>query len=184
MNKKMLLNACFIAFVAIALSFGIVLAHEEVTVGNYEIEVGWVDEPPVTGQRNFILVNISDSTTPDAEVNISNLIVNVTYGGQTKTLTLQPASEDSTNQYVAAILPGIPGQYTVQLRGKIGDTNVDVDVDPEEVSPVDIILFPSNAGTQGQSNGGLKLTDWLAGSALIIALASLGLAFAAFRKTR
>ncbi|MBI3242769.1 MAG: hypothetical protein HYZ49_10800 [Chloroflexi bacterium] len=35
------------------------LAHEGVTAGNYTIEYGWLDEPPVSGKENAIIINIS-----------------------------------------------------------------------------------------------------------------------------
>ncbi len=36
-----------------------VLAHEKVEVGNYVIEYGWTTEPPLAGQANAIVINIS-----------------------------------------------------------------------------------------------------------------------------
>ena len=44
MKKKILLNSLLVALIALAISFQIVLAHETVTVGDYEIEIGWVNE--------------------------------------------------------------------------------------------------------------------------------------------
>jgi hypothetical protein len=181
MNKKNLLNAALLALLATVLTFGIALAHTTVTVGNYEIEVGWTDEPPVVGQRNAVVINVSDATDAEKEVDISKLVVNISYGGQTKALTLQPFSEDAKNQYIAPILPAIPGQYTVQLRGQIGDgTNVNLDVQPEEVAAADTLAFPS--AQSGGSNSGLGLSAWLAGGALLVALAALVLGIVAVRK--
>jgi len=182
MNKKNLISASLLALLATVLTFGIALAHTTVNAGNYAIEVGWVDEPPIIGQRNAVVVNVSDTTVADKEVDISKLVVNVTYGGQIKQLALQPLSEDAKNQYIAPILPTIPGQYTVQLRGQIGDgTNVNLDVQPEEVVASDTLAFPS-----AQSNGGnsdsLGLSTWLSGGALLVALAALVLGIVALRK--
>jgi hypothetical protein len=168
---------------ATVLTFGIALAHTTVNAGNYAIEVGWVDEPPIIGQRNAVVVNVSDTTAADKEVDISKLVVSVTYGGQTKALTLQPLSEDAKNQYIAPILPMIAGQYTVQLRGQVGDgTNVNLDVQPEEVVASDTLAFPS-AKSNGGSNAGLGLGTWLAGGALLVALAALILGIVALRKS-
>ena len=183
MKRKTLLNASLLAMLAAALTFGIALAHTTVNAGNYAIEVGWVDEPPIIGQRNAVVVNVSDTTAADKEVDISKLVVNVTYGGQTKQLTLQPLSEDAKNQYIAPILPMIAGQYTVQLRGQVGDgTNVNLDVQPEEVVASDTLAFPS-AQSKGGSNAGLGLGTWLAGGALLVALTALILGIVALRKS-
>lgn len=184
MNKKYLLSAILLALVAAVTTFGIALAHTTVHAGNYDIEVGWVDEPPIIGQRNAVVVNVADTTSADKVVDISKLVVNVTYGGQTKLLTLQPLSEDAKNQYIAPILPTIPGQYTVQLRGQIGDgTNVNLNVQPEEVVSSDTLAFPSKQGSTG-SNNSIGLSTWLSGGALLIALAALILGIAALRKPR
>src|SRR5258706_2700586 len=150
----MLPSATLFALIALVLTFGIALAHTSVHAGNYEIEVGWVDEPPVIGQRNAIVVNVADTTATDAVVDVSKLVVSVTYGGESKTLELQPLSEDATNQYIAPILPTIPGQYSVHLSGKLGDTDVNADVQPEEVASTDKLAFPAAPGGQGQRGGG------------------------------
>jgi hypothetical protein len=117
-------------------------------------------------------------------VDVSKLVVNVTYGGQTKALTLQPLSEDTTNQYTAPLLPMVPGLYTIQLRGQIGNgTDVNLDVQPEEVVSTDTLAFPgSPAGAQAGSS--FEPDTWLSGSALLVALVALGLSIVAMRKPR
>lgn len=169
--KKNFVSAGFVALLLVFFTFNLVLAHTGVKAGNYELEVGWVDEPAVVGQRNAIVVNLSDSTAADKMVDISQLLVSITYGGQTKTLTLQPLSEDSTNQYIAPIIPTIAGQYTLQLRGKIGDTAVNADVAVEEVTPADALSFPA-----APAQAAMPAIDWLAILALVIAVAALLLA--------
>ena len=167
MNTRKLFSAALLTLFGLLAVYGIALAHTTVHAGKYDIEVGWVDEPPVVGQRNAVVVNVSDTTAASASVDISKLVVDVSYGGQTKTLQLQPLSEDTTNQYVAPILPAIPGQYTVQLRGALGDTAVNADVQPEEVVPADTLAFPN---VQASSQAGFSLSTWVAAAALLEAL--------------
>src|SRR4030095_16943621 len=91
------------------------------------------------------------STTSDEEPveDISNLTVTVSYGGQDKTLTLQPLGEDTPGQFVAPILPTVAGEYTIILGGKLGDSDVNnVEVQPEEVQPADTLQFPSVSSQQ------------------------------------
>jgi len=178
------------ALTALFLTFVPALAHTTVKVGNYAIEVGWLDEPPIVGQRNAVVVNVSDSTDTGKTVDVSKLLVDVTYGGQTRPLTLQPLSEDTPNQYIAPLLPTIPGQYTVQLRGQVGTgADVNSDVQPEEVMSADTLAFPNvPSGSQGQRGGGFNsgfgLTTWLSGGALLVSLVALVLAILALRKAR
>ncbi len=180
MHKKKFWSAGLLALLAIAFTFGSAFAHEHVPVGNYELVIGWAAEPPVAGQLNAITIRVEDTSAPDAEVDISNLTATIAYGGQTKPLTLEK-SFGSMNEYEAHLIPAIAGQYTLQLRGKLGDTDINVDVEPEEVASTDSLAFPA---AQGQRAAGFGLTDWLAAGALLISLAALGLGFAAFRKTR
>jgi len=182
MKRRVSFIAAFAAIVAMIFNFQTAFAHTTVHVGQYDVEIGWTDEPPIVGQRNAIVVNVSNTTNANAQVDISKLTVDVTYGGQTKTLTLQPLSEDTTNQYIAPILPTIPGQYTVQLRGQLDTTNISQDVTPEEVVPAETLEFPNVSASAQSSSWGWS--QWLSIIALIAALASLTLAVLAFRKNR
>jgi hypothetical protein len=182
MEQKKIAFGVLLALLAGVFTFGIALAHTTVTAGHYDIEVGWLDEPAAVGQRNAVVVNVSDKNADDKEVDVSKLVVNLSYGGQTKALTLQPLSEDAKNQYIAPILPTIAGQYTVQLRGQVGDdgVNVNLDVQPEEVVAADTLAFP-NTPPAPQT---MRVGDLLTVGALVVALLALVVGFLAFRKAR
>ena len=182
MSRKPFFIASILVVAAVLFSFQTASAHTTIHVGNYDVEIGWVDEPPIVGQRNAIVVNVSNTSSTNATVDISKLTVDVSYGGETKTLMLQPLSEDTTNQYIAPILPTIPGQYTVQLRGQLDTTNISSDVQPEEVVSSDTLAFPSSAAAQTQNNR-VNWSQWLTVIALFAGLAGLILAWLAFRKT-
>ncbi len=182
MKKKNLMLACLISLVAVLLTVQIAFAHETVTVGNYEIEYGWINEPPIVGQRNAFVVNISDTTAPDAEIDVSNLMVMASYGGQSKTLELQPLGEDTPGQCIAPILPTVAGTYTLEIIGKIGDTDVNLSVEPEEVESADTLEFPSAAQEKQSNIPGFS--DLLAIVGFIFGLGGLAFGFIAFRKTR
>ncbi|HTP02596.1 MAG TPA: hypothetical protein VMJ64_14570 [Anaerolineales bacterium] len=182
MTKRVLAIASLIAAAGLFLTFRPALAHTTVHVGDYDVEVGWVDEPPVVGQRNDIVVNVSNTKSADSEVDVSKLTVDVTYGGQTKTLTLQPLSEDSMNQYIAPILPMVAGQYTVQLRGQLDTTDISQDIQPEEVVTSDTLAFPA-ATPAAQQSDSLGWSAWLSIISLVFALAALALGFLALRRS-
>lgn len=182
MKTKFFLVALLIALIAMVTSYQIALAHTSVTAGDYTIEVGWVTEPPIVGQQNAIVVNVSTTSDDKPVEDVSSLTVAVSYGGQNKTLTLQPLGEDTPGQYVAPILPTIPGQYTVNLGGKLGNTDVKVDVQPEEVQAADVIEFPSVAASNQSAN--LGIMNWLIYFSLLIGLIALVLGVMALRKSR
>ena len=182
MNKKKLWIASLTSLIALVLNFQLALAHESVTVGDYEIEYGWLNEPVIVGQMNAFIMIVSDTSSGEAQPveDVSGLTVTVSYGGQNKTLTLQPLGEDTPGQFVAPILPTIPGQYALIFGGKLGDTDVNnVEVEPEEVETADTIQFPLVAST-----GTGAETSWLTWLSLFIGLIALGLGMMAVRKTR
>jgi hypothetical protein len=182
MKKRFFVTASLLALIALLTSYSIAFAHESVTVGDYTIEIGWASEPPIVGQQNAIVVNVSTTSDEQPVEDVSALTVAVSYGGQNKTLTLQPLGEDTPGQFVAPILPTVPGQYTVSLGGKLGDTDVKVDVEPEEVAAADVLQFPS--ATSGEQGANLGMMNWLLYLSLLIGLIALVLGVMALRKSR
>lgn len=182
MNKKVFGFAGLVAILTLLLNFQLVLAHEEVTVGDYQLEIGWVEEPPIVGQQNAILVIVSDASSGEAQPveDVSSLTVTISYGGQSKELSLQPLGEDTPGQFMAPILTTVPGQYTVILGGQLGDTAVNAEVQPEEMASVDTIQFPSIESSEQSAGSGA--INWLIYLSLLIGLIALGLGMTALRK--
>lgn len=183
MNKKVFGFAGLIALLSLLLNFQLALAHESVTVGDYELEIGWVDEPPIAGQQNAILVIVSNTSGGEAQPveDVSSLEVRVSYGDQSKELILQPLGEDTPGQFLAPILPTIPGQYTILLGGQLGDTIVDAHVEPEEVGSADTLQFPSVEASDQSADSGV--TGWLIYLSLLVGLIALVLGVMALRKS-
>ena len=179
MKKKFFIPAGLIAFFALLLTVQTAFAHTSITAGNYTIEIGWVNEPAIVGQQNAIVVNVSTISDNKPVENVSGLIVAVSYGDQSKTLTLQPLGEDTLGHFIAPILPTIPGQYTITLGGKLGDTSVGAQVQPEEVQSADILQFPVVEVVQPAVS-----TDWLAWLGALLGLIGIGLGVTALRKMR
>jgi len=138
----LMLLAALLAFPTIA------FAHQTVTVGDYNVEYGWVNEPAVVGQPNAVVINITPkdfaasggAQPPDQDV--SAMTIMAMFGGQNKMLSLQPLAENTPGQFIAPITPMRPGVYTIHLGGKIGTTNFNNDVTPEEVKTSDVVQFP------------------------------------------
>lgn len=181
MKRQAFWLASLIALIILILNFQLVMAHESITVGDYTLEVGWLSEPPVVGQPNAIVVHVSTADEQPVD-DVSALTISVSYGGQSKPLTLEPVDEHSAGQFMASIVPTVPGQYTVVFGGRLGEsTFVDVQVEPEEVQPADTLEFPSvDSATQESSAFGR--TEWLAIAGLVSGLAGLVLSLFNMRK--
>jgi len=164
---------------------GTALAHDSITVGEFTVEYGWVTEPPMAGQPNAIVVNVSHAEAHEAgaeateesghshagaDVDVSQLKVEWLYGGETGILALQPVSEDKPGEFTAAFTPERPGKYTLRLSGLIDQTDVSVEVVPEEVLP---------ASTSGAGN-----SLWLWGGLAVAALVVVGVGALALRRRK
>lgn len=182
MDKKSFIVACLTAFILLTLNFQLAFAHESITVGDYTLEIGWLSEPPIVGQQNAIVVNVSTTSDEPLVEDVSSLTVTISYGGQDKTLTLQPLGEETPGQFVAPILPTVPGEYTVILGGTLGDTAVDAETHVEEVQPTDTLQFPSVASAEQTAD--LGMMNWLIYLSLLIGLIALILGVMALRKSR
>jgi hypothetical protein len=181
-SKRSFGFAGLLCFLALLLNFQLALAHESITVGDYTLEIGWLSEPPIVGQQNAIVVNVSNTSNEQPVEDVSSLTVTISYGGQKKTLTLQPLGEDTPGQFVAPILPTVPGEYTVILGGTLGDTAVEAETHVEEVQPTETLQFPSlESAQQGVDLG---VMNWLIYLSLLIGMIALVLGVMALRKSR
>jgi hypothetical protein len=179
MKTRSFLAGCLFTAFAILLNVQLVFAHETITVGDYTIEVGRLNEPPVAGLQNAIIVNVTNTSEGEGQPveDVSSLTVTVSYGGQSKTLILQPLGEDTPGQFVAPILPTRPGEYEVMFGGILGDTAVDAHTHVEEVQPADTLQFPVVESAQ-QDLG----ADWLIWLSILIGLIGIGVGVTALRK--
>ena len=182
MKKPFLWLVGILVSLALILNVKTALAHESITVGDYTLEVGWLSEPPVVGQQNAIVVNVSTTSDEKPVEDVSALTVTISYGGQDKTLTLQPLGEDTPGQFVAPILPTVAGEYSVIFGGTLGDTAVDAETHVEEVQTADTLQFPSVASAEQSAD--LGAINWLIYISLLIALIALVLGVMALRKPR
>jgi hypothetical protein len=182
MKKQKLWLAGFITLLALALHVQFVLAHETITVGDYTLEVGWLNEPPVVEQHNAIVVHVSTSDEQPVE-DVSSLTLTISYGGQDKTLTLSPLDDHSPGQYMAPILPTVAGEYSVIFGGTLGDTSIEAETHVEEVQPVDTLAFPSVDSAQPEATG-FGTTEWLALAGFVSGLAGLFISLFNMRKVR
>ncbi len=102
---------------------GIVSAHEHRPVGEYEMVVGWIDEPPFVGFKNGVELRLADAGGKPVLDLGDALKVEVIFGGQkTEALTLAPAfgaTSGRPGEYRAPVIPTRPGTYAFHFVGTI-----------------------------------------------------------------
>lgn len=114
-------------------------AHERVEVDSYVLIFGWLNEPVVVGERNAILVQITEDDAP-VEGLVNSLKIELTYAGRTFKGNLFPGEKPGT--YLVELIPTVRGQYEVHLTGTINGTDIDINVEPEEVLTAAVLQFP------------------------------------------
>jgi hypothetical protein len=188
LRRKLFLATCLLVLASLFLGVRNVSAQIPTTIkiGEYQVVIGWLTVPPIAGQQNGIVINVSESDDTDPEdsatIDVSALKVNLDYGGETKTLKLRPLGEGTFGQFVAAFVPTRPGLYTVRLSGNLGDLkNISAEVQPEQVVATNVLQFPPVAPAQSQA-GSFGLTGWLAVIGMVSGLAGLFVAVTALRK--
>jgi hypothetical protein len=131
-------------------------AHKTITVEDYEIEVGWREEPPLVSQQNAITfeINQGDEVKSGVTNAFRDLEATVRSGSVTKKLDI--LSDVSAGHYYAKIIPTKTGALAVELKGTINDIPVDELVTIEDVESTDILAFPPTGSVPNQDILSLK----------------------------
>jgi hypothetical protein len=117
-----------VALLALALLFPAtaVLAHGHAQVGDYELVIGFMNEPAYQGEPNGLELRVTNTKTGQPVSGLEETLqVEVIYGASRKALLLEPAF-GAEGTYTADLLPTAAGDYTWHLFGSIDGTAVDV----------------------------------------------------------
>jgi len=134
--------------------FGIAFGHTVDSVGEYRLEIGWMNEPVVSGETNGIELFVSpfEPGIPVEEQDFKNGVP-----GLDKSLKMQlilaedkivlPLAEDHDipGKYYAFVNPTVAGFYQANILGNIGDTTVSLSMHPPKVNERSYIEFPESA---------------------------------------
>jgi hypothetical protein len=191
MRAKLLARALIVGgLLAIAVT-SVALAHTALKIGPYTVEVGWVDEPPIVGEKNAVFISITNDDTGKPVEGVGTLNVTVSTGGKERQLELRPLSEDQPGQYAADFIPTRRGTYTVKLSGQIEQTDVITSTDIEEVVQATSLQFPEpvpDAQTISQSvsqaQSAVSTANTTALIALVVGISGVALGSAALLRSR
>jgi hypothetical protein len=155
-RRSRILGSAVAALLVLAAPAG---AHVERDAGPFRLTLGWVDEPPLSGEANAVEVGVSEAGGGAVAVPAGALSVEVSSAGAATTLPLVPADEGGGLR--AVIVPTRPGTYALHvtgtLRGKpvdaqatCGDSTFDCVSDAAEVE------FPAKDPSPGEVAGRLE----------------------------
>ena len=139
--------------------FGIAYGHTVDAVGEYRVEIGWMNEPVVSGETNALELYVSPLTTcPEIPIPLECansqefqngieglrklLKIQFVYD-KTQTITLPLVNDhDIPGKYYAFITPTVSGYFQANLIGKILDTPANLSMHPPPIAERSYIEFP------------------------------------------
>jgi len=150
-----------ISILLLPLIFENVNAHTIDAIDNkYRIEIGWMNEPVVTGETNGIELYINElipcpetesikcaesqefkNGIPDLD---DTLKMQLVYKTDSITLRLEP-DHNIPGKYYAFVDPTVAGYYQANIIGKIHDTIVSLSMHPPKVDERAYIEFPESS---------------------------------------
>jgi hypothetical protein len=127
----------------------VAMAHGHTTVGDYELVIGFHNEPAYQGQPNGLDLFVTNTKTNERVNDLADsLKVEIIFGSSKKELAIKPQwGEDGA--YTADVLPTEAGDYTWHIWGDIKGTPVDVSMtsSPDTFSAVAAksgVAFPAS----------------------------------------
>ena len=125
-------------------------AHEERTIGEYEVEVGFNEEPALVNQLNGVFLSVMKEGVPIEGLDESLTVEVIVGGGAAKKDFSFQAVEGEPGSYVAAFLPTVVGDYTFRIFGEIDGTAID---ESFESGPVRLGGIAGGCGVPGSPAG-------------------------------
>ncbi len=125
-------------------------AHVVQQFGPYTIAIGWAHEPAYVGTENAVQVIVKDGGKPVDDLGAGDLKVAITAVGQTSAaLSLDPSFDPDTGlgtpgEYLAPIIPTLPGDYSFHLTGAIHGQAVDASFTSSDTT-FDAVQDPTTA---------------------------------------
>lgn len=150
------MNLKYLAILALIIPsiLGLAFGHTIDAVGDYRLEIGWMNEPVVSGETNGIELFVSP-LEPGLE--LEEQVFEDGIEGLNKTLKMQlvladqkitlPLEEDHNipGKYYAFVNPTVAGFYQANILGNIGETNVSLSMHPPKVDERSYIEFPESS---------------------------------------
>jgi len=144
----------FLLSILIIPGFSIAFGHTIDSVDNYRLEIGWMNEPVVSGETNGIELFVSPL---EPDLDLKNQKFQNGISGLEKSLKMQLVFEDHKitlplkpdhnipGKYYAFVNPTISGYYQANILGTIGESTVSLSMHPPKVDERSYIEFPESS---------------------------------------
>ena len=139
-------------FLSFLLSYNAIVkdasAHIIKKFGDIQVQVGWSNEPPLTGLLNNVIIDVNQTSgkTQTPIINaLANMNILVKYGGVTKPLDFLP-SPTTDGLYNGQIIPTRVGSYYLILNGTIQGQKISSQLPLDLVESSQKLNFPDTGG--------------------------------------
>jgi hypothetical protein len=164
-------------------------AHGHTEVGDYELVIGFHNEPAYQGEPNGLDLFVTNLTTGEPVNGLEETLrVELIYGASKQELTIE-TQFGQDGAYTAHVLPTEAGDYTWHIWGDIEGTPVDVSMtsSPDtfsSVQPKSEVAFPSAEPTLNElhDQAQLALTIGIVGA--VLGLIGIVMGFLGMRSRR
>ena len=147
----MKLNLLMLFLLIVPSLAGIAYGHTVDSVGEYRVEIGWMNEPVVSGETNAIEFYVSplepgleleDQVFQNGVLDLKKTVkIKLIYKDQSITLPLSP-DHNIPGKYHAFVNPTVSGFYQANILGIIEDTTISLSMHPPKVAERSYIEFP------------------------------------------
>jgi hypothetical protein len=174
---------------------GTAAAHERRTIGPYEFEVGWLNEPAFAGLMNGLELSVTDTRSDKAVEGLEKtLTVDLQTGGLAPLPLTLTARFGTPGGYDGNFMPTVAGTYTFHIKGKIDTLAVDEKFESgpgrfDDVGSTSAIQYPVKVPAADELGkrlddlqSGIDQTRLLSAAAVVIGIVALAAAVATSRR--
>lgn len=175
--------ALLLAVLLIPFTASVARAHGHTEVGDYEIVIGFHNEPAYQGEPNGLDLFVTNKKTGEKVNDLADTLkAELIFGSAKKELKVE-AQWGEDGAYTAYVLPTQAGDYTWHIWGDIKGTPIDVSMtsSPDTFSSIEAkstVAFPAAEATPAELQAQVAAAQQAAQVALIVGVlgAVLGVA--------
>ncbi|NND85906.1 MAG: hypothetical protein HKM23_00965 [Nitrosopumilus sp.] len=144
-------NFIFLILILVPGLSEIAYAHTVDSVGEYRVEIGWMNEPVVSGETNAIEfyasplvpgLELKEQVFNNGIEGLKNSVkIQLVYKDESIILPLSP-DHNVPGKYYAFVNPTLAGFYQANILGTINDTSISLSMHPPKVEEREWIEFP------------------------------------------
>ena len=168
--------ALLLAALLLPFTTSLALAHGHTEVGDYELVIGFHNEPAYQGEPNGLDLFVTNKATGEKINDLADTLkAEIIFGSSKKELEIR-AQWGEDGAYTADLLPTVAGDYTWHIWGDIKGTPIDVSMtsSPDTFSAIrakSAVAFPAAEATPAELQAQAVAAQQAAQIALMVGVA-------------